>query len=86
MIRNCPLNAEDTVRANHIYGPARPLLQVGMKFHRNPSRNVPRIPLPTDISLHHRNIKLYIYFYMNITPFLNTKSSNINFLTEDNCI
>ena len=37
MIRNWPLNTEDYVRANHIYGTARPLLQGGMKLRRNPA-------------------------------------------------
>ena len=31
MIRNCLINPEHPVRADHIYGPAIPLLQGGMK-------------------------------------------------------
>ena len=64
MINNCPLNPEDSVRADHIYGPARTLLQGGMKRRRNPSKKEPIIPLSIDISLHHKNIKKYIKIYI----------------------
>ena len=74
MINNFPLTTKDSVRADHIYGPARPLLQGGMKCHRNPYVKVSIIPIPEDISLHHKYIELYIYlFYINGIPFLNKK-------------
>ena len=60
----------------------RQLLQGGMKFNRKPYKRVPRVPMPTYISLHHKNIELNFYLlYMNGMPFLHTKS----FLTSENC-
>ena len=86
MIFNCPLNPEDSVRDNHVYVPVIPLLQRGTKRRRNPAKRAPRVPLPTDILLRHKKIELYFYFlYMNGMPFLHTKSSNITFLTAENC-
>ena len=85
MICNCQLNPEYSVRSNHTYGPAIPILQGGMKHCRNPSKKVPTIILPTDTSLHHNNIELYIYLLYDRIPFLHTKSSNITFLTSENC-
>ena len=62
MIRNYPLNPEDSVRSNHIYEPARPLLQGGMKRRRNSSERAPRVPTPEYLSLHHKNTELYFIF------------------------
>ena len=62
MIHNFPINTEDSIRADHIYGPTIPLLQGVMKHHRNPDKRVPRVPLPTNILMHHKNIKLYFDF------------------------
>ena len=56
MIHNCPINPEDSGRADHIYGPYIPLLHGGMKYRRKLVKKLPIIPLPTDISLHHKNI------------------------------
>ena len=64
MILNFLINLEDYVRSNHIYGPAIPLLQEGIKRHRNPAKRVPRVPLPTDILLHHKSIEIYFDFYI----------------------
>ena len=87
MIRNCPLNSEDSVRAYHIYRPARTLIQRSMKCHINTAERVSRVPLPTDISLHHKNIGLYSdFFNMNGMPFLNTNPSKITFLTAEKII
>ena len=58
MVHNFPINPEDSVIADHIYRPARPLFQGGMKCRRNPSENIQIILLPTDISLHHKNNEL----------------------------
>ena len=64
MICNCPINTEHSARSDHIYGPSRPLLQGGVKRRRNPVNRVPRVPMPTEIYLHHKNIKLYFnYLY-----------------------
>ena len=64
IICNCPINPEDSVRANHIYVPARLLLQGGIKCWRNTSDRIPRVPLSIYISLHHNNIKLYFDFFI----------------------
>ena len=64
MIRNFPLNTEDSVIAYRIYRTAGPLLQGGIKRFRNPYEKVPIISLKTDISLHHKNIKLYFIIYI----------------------
>ena len=83
MICNCPLNPEYPFIANHIYGPARPLLQGGMKRRRNPVDRVPRVPLWTDISLHHNNIKVYFVFLYEKIPFLHTNSSKVTFFAAE---
>ena len=45
-----------------------------MKCHRNTDVKVPIIPLPEDILLHYKDIKLYIdLFYINEIPFLYKK-------------
>ena len=85
MIRNCPQYQEDSVRADHIYGPVRTLLQEGMKRRRNPYKRVPRVTLTINILLHHKNIELYFNFFMNVMMFLHTKLSKIIFLKAENC-
>ena len=75
IIGNCLLNPEDSVRSDHVYGLARPLLQGGMKRRRNPSKMVSRVPLPIDILLNHKSIQLYLNcFFINGMPFLHTNS------------
>ena len=59
MIRNCLLNTEYSVRADHIYGLVRPILQGVMKHRINPDKRVKRVLPPTYILLHHKNIELY---------------------------
>ena len=86
MIYNCLINPEVSFRSNHIYVPARTLLQGGIKICRNPDEKLPKVLLSTDISLHHKNIELYFNFYMNRMPFLHTNLSKINFLTAEICI
>ena len=82
IIHNCLLSIEDSVRSDHIYVPARPPFQGGMKGRRNPAEKVPIIPLPTYTSLHHKNIELYFFIYEQ-NPFLHTKSSNITFFSAE---
>ena len=85
MVGNYPLTTKYSVIADHIYGPARPLLQGGMKQNSNPDIKVPIIPLPSYISLNHKDIKLYIYlFHINGIPFLHIKSYKITFITAEN--
>ena len=69
-MRNFPLTTENSVRADHIYGIAIPLIQGGMKCYRDPAVKVPKNPLPADISLHHKDIELCMDFYINGMPFL----------------
>ena len=84
MICNFPLTTKYSVRDDHIYGPARPLLQGFMKLHMNLAVKVTRILLPADILLHHTYIELYIdLFYINGIHFLHKKSCNITFLTAE---
>ena len=82
-MRNFPLTTENSVRADHIYGIAIPLIQGGMKCYRDPAVKVPKNTLTADISLHHKDIELCMDFYINGMPFLH-KNSNTNFLTEEN--
>ena len=84
MIRNCPINPEYSVKADHIYGPNIPFIQEGMKQRINISKSLPRVTLLTDILLHHKNIEPYFdFFNMNGIPFLHTKSYKINLLTAE---
>ena len=84
MIHNYSITTKYSVRADHIYGTARPLLQGGIKHHSNTAIKVPIVTLTEYISLHHKYIELYIYFYINIMPFLNTKLFSITFLAAEN--
>ena len=61
MIQKCPLNTENSVIADQKYGPARRLIQGGMKWNRNSAKKLPIISMWIDISLHHKTIELYIY-------------------------
>ena len=70
MIHTYLLNPEDSVKADHIYGPYRPLLQGGTKCCRNTDKKVPIILLPTDISLHHKNIELYFDFLTELLSYI----------------
>ena len=81
---NFPLTTEDSVRADHIYGIAIPLIQGGMKCYRDPAVKVPKNPLPADISLHHKDIELCIDFYINGMPFLHKQLPNTTFLASEN--
>ena len=74
MIQNCPLNLEVSVKSNHIYGPAIPLLQGGMKRQINPDKKVTRVPLPTDILLHRNNIELYFECFIQMKCLSSIKS------------
>ena len=80
-IINCPITADDVIRADYIYGPALPLLQ-GKTTAKSTRFHSPPAVLPSPILNFHQNIELFIDFlYVNKIPFLHTKSKNINFLT-----
>ena len=84
MIHNCPFITKDLVIDDRIYGPAKPLLQGSMKHHSKSAVEVPIFPLPAEILLHCKYIKLYIdLFYINGMPFLHTKSSKITLLAVE---
>ena len=60
MIRNCLINTEDYVRADHVYVLSRQLFQGGIKRQRNTSKRIPRVLFSTNILLYHKNTELYL--------------------------
>ena len=85
MIRNWRLHPEYSVRADHIYGPAISIIQWGIKHHRKPAKRLPRVSPPTDISLHHKNIELYVDFLNMNGMFFLHKSHPRSLLSQQNC-
>ena len=79
--------SDDIDREIKIYGASRPLLQGEMiQKGATSSQEYVRVPLPQQIAKHYVNVQLYIdLFYVNKTPFLYTKSGQINFLTVQPC-
>ena len=87
LILNFPTTADNIDRAIKIYGEPRPLLQGKMirKGSTAPQEHV-RVPLLPQTAENYVNIQLYIdLFYVKNTPFLHTKSGQINFLTVQPC-
>ena len=81
-VNNCKVTADDITRARTIYGPAMPLLQ-GKMVRKTPSRVTAQpLQLPAPILRNYPTLQLYVdFFYVNKLPFLQTKSSDINFIT-----
>ena len=74
-------------RAEIIYGPPTPIIQVKMTRFKPKGANIERIPLPLPISQHHNDLKFYIdFFFVNGYNFLETKTNNVNFITAKPCI
>ena len=86
LLNNCNVTVDDINRADIIYGPAKPTLE-GKMTRLHPSKcKVKRVPLPLPISIHHKEVELYIdFFYVNGYPFFITKSSKVNFITAEYC-
>ena len=81
LIDNCPINTDDIDRAITIYGQPTELLR-GRHTRSNPGRSIhkTRIPLPSYIMTHHKNVELFTdFFFVNKLPFLLTKSGNVYF-------
>ena len=58
-----------------------------MKLRINLAEKFLRVSLTTYISLHHKNIVLYLdLFHMNVMNLLHTKSSKKTFIASNNCI
>ena len=55
-----------------------------MKRYQPNSGRIERTALPLPISEHHKYVKLYIdFFFVNVYPFLDTKSAKWNFVTAN---
>jgi len=82
LLTNTEITIDDLHRADHIFGPAKPLLQ-GTMIRQKPTVNkIEKIPLPLPISTHHSSLSLCIdFFYMNGHAFLTSKSRKLNFTT-----
>jgi hypothetical protein len=65
-IQNSPVTIDDINRAEIIYGPAKPLLEEKMIRKQPPKHRIERVPLPLAISTHHKEVQLYIDFFMSM--------------------
>ena len=85
-IKNSPVTINDIDRAEHIYGPAMPILQGKMTRTTPVTKTTSTTPVSPLILQHHQNIDLYCDFlFVNKLLFLHTKSKNINFLSIQSC-
>ena len=81
-IRSSPVTLDAIKRVELIYGPSKPLLEWKMVRKQPPGHKIESVPLPLEISNHHKELQLYIeFFYVNIYPFLATKTGKVNFIT-----
>ena len=82
LITNTEVTLDDVQRAQHIYGPAKPLLQGAMTRLKPTNNKIEKIPLPLPISNQHKSISISVdFFYVNGHVFFTSKSSKLNFVT-----
>ena len=82
LLTNTEVTIDDVHRAEHIFRPAKPLLQGTMTQQKPSSTKIEKIPLPLPISIHHSSVSLSVdFFYVNGHVFFMSKSSKLNFTT-----
>ena len=86
LINNSPITIDDINRVEMILGIQKPLLKGTMIRHVPITNKVEKVALPIQIAERHKEIHIYIdLFFINGYPFLQTKSSKLNFLTAQLC-
>jgi hypothetical protein len=64
LLDNCRVTVDDVNRADIIFGPAEPTLE-GKMIKKNPNGcKIKRVPLPLPILQHHKDLELFIDFFM----------------------
>ena len=82
LVTNTEITIDDVERAQHIYGPAKPLLQGAMTRLKPTTNKIEKIPLPIPVSNQHKSVSLSVdFFYVNGHAFFTSKSSKLNFVT-----
>ena len=82
LLTNTEVTIDDVHRADHIFGPAKPLLQGTMTRQKPTTNKIEKIPLPLPISTHHTSVSLSVdFFYVNGHTFFTSKSAKLNFTT-----
>jgi hypothetical protein len=73
---------DDVQGAQHIYGPAKPLLQGAMTRLKPTTNKIEKMPLPLPVSTQHKSVSLSVdFFYVNGHVFFTSKSAKLNFVT-----
>ena len=81
-LTNTEVTIDDVQRAEHIYGPAKPILQGTMTRQRPTGNKINKISLPLPISTHHSSVSISVdFFFVNGHAFLTSKSRKLNFIT-----
>mmetsp|Transcript_14843 Transcript_14843/g.21238 ORF Transcript_14843/g.21238 Transcript_14843/m.21238 type:complete len:412 (+) Transcript_14843:616-1851(+) len=82
MLRNCHISVDGIVRAEAIFGKAKPLCKGKMTNIPSTTFKIQKIPLPPSIAKHQQRLSLHIdIFFVNKIPFFHTKSGKIYFIT-----
>ena len=82
LLTNTEVTIDDVHRAEHIFGPAKPLLEGTMTRQRPTTNKIEKVPLPLPITTHQTNVDLSIdFFYVNGHVFFTSKSRKLNFVT-----
>ena len=54
------MTLDDVLRAEHIYGPAKPLLQGAMTRLKSANNKIEKVPLPLPVSKQHKSVSLSV--------------------------
>ena len=82
LLTNTEIAIDDVIRADHIFGPPKPLLQGQMTRLKLITNKIEKIPLTTKIAQQHTTISISVnFFWVNGLAFLTSKSKKINFVT-----
>ena len=81
MITNCDINSDNIKRADTIWGPAESVLQGKMKRKKpNTHNKILKLALPLSVSQQHKQITMYIIFFMSIESLFSYQKQENKFL------
>ena len=82
LITNTEVTLDDILRAEHIYGPAKPLLQGAMTRLKPANNKIEKVPLPLPVFAQHKLVSLSVDFiYVNGHVFFTSKSAKLDLVT-----
>ena len=86
-IINIPVTIDNINQAEAFYGSYIPIIQ-GQAIRMRPEHQnkIQRIPVTPPIAKHHHSVEIALYFFfVNGSPFLNTKSGKIDLRSVQEC-